>query len=172
MSWQEYVSLVPHANLVGKYHLFTFTLCNSSDYPNDVRSEIQKDLIEIIQELYRRIGLIEEDTFTKITVYEKNFVHFGEKPRFLGLGLLVEPFVFNNSIGVTVYRDSIDTEVVYDLFDEVKDASNPGLDFNKADCYYETNDYSKGLNKFFRGYAISYLVNKQNKVNKKGQRKH
>lgn len=83
---------------------------------------------------------------------------FGEK-RKNGFGFKEEPFIFGDLVGFTVYRDSISTEEVIDVFNECREIIGIDYEFHIADGYYETDDWTEGQDKYFRGYCIDLLSN-------------
>ena len=77
-------------------------------------------------------------------------------------GDTIEPIFFMGDLLVfTTIRDSIDSEEVYEIFQEVKkDLKLEHYKFHFANGYYETDDYAKGDKEYFRGYCMAYLENK------------
>ena len=59
--------------------------------------------------------------------------------------------------GFTIYKDSLDKEVIYYLYEKYKEELKIDFNFHVADGFYETNDYCEGQTKYFRGYCIELL---------------
>ena len=110
----------------------------------------------MILNIYKRIKEKEQQENKRILVFEKDFVHIGEQTK--GFGLKQEPFIVGDFVGLTTYRDSISNEEVLNIFKEEKEKLNLDVEFHVADGYYETNDYSEGNTKYFRGYCIDLLM--------------
>ena len=72
-------------------------------------------------------------------------------------GYKQEPFLLGDLIGLTVYRDTISSDEVINIFNNCKKILNVDFDFHMADGYYETNNWNEANNKYFRGYCIDLL---------------
>lgn len=159
MSTVEYDDLFNGCQDRGEYHVFTFDIMNSKSLPNEERKLLQEKLIKLMMRMYSEIQDIENKTKSKILVFEDDFVSFVSKERPEGFGLKQEPFILGDAFGFTVYRDSIDKDLVYSLFEDGKRLENIDNEFHVSDGYYETNDYGEGNLKYFRGYCIDKLMN-------------
>jgi len=162
MSTIEYNDLFFKCQNTGKYHVFIFDIKDSKTIEN--RHEVQYQIIELIQNVYKRIQKQEEIEQRRILVFENDFVSLGEKTN--GPGLKQEPFILGDAVGLTTYRDSISVEEVLKIFWEEKDNIGINIEFHIADGYYETNDYVEGNQKYFRGYCIDLLMNLHKEKNK------
>lgn len=162
MSTLEYNDLFLKCQDTGLYHVFTFDIKDSKNLEN--REEIQFKIIELIKNIYKRIQVQEQQENKRILVFENDFVNLGEKTN--GFGFKQEPFILGDVVGLTTYRDSIQTEEVLKIFEEEKNKLNLNIDFHIADGYYETNDYTEGREKYFRGYCIDLLSNLHKEKNK------
>jgi len=154
MSTLEYNDLFLKCQDTGLYHVFSFDIKDSKSLKN--RYEVQEKLIKMILNIYKRIKEKEQQENKRILVFEKDFVHIGEQTK--GFGLKQEPFIVGDFVGLTIYRDSISNEEVLNIFKEEKEKLNLDVEFHIADGYYETNDYSEGNTKYFRGYCIDLLM--------------
>lgn len=163
MSSFEYNDLFLKCQNTGIYHVFTFDIKDSKNI--DDRYEVQEKLIKMIMNIYKEIQNIEQQENKTILVFEKDFVRLGENTK--GFGLKQEPFIIGDVVGLTTYRDSISTEEVLSIFQRQKEKVNLNVEFHIADGYYETNDYSEGKDKYFRGYCIDLLSNIHKDKNKK-----
>lgn len=164
MSTYEYNDLFMKCQKTGKYHVFTFDIENYKKI-NDIASA-QYKLIELNIMMYRMIQEEETKQNKKILVFENGFSEFGEY-RLSEFGYKQEPFIYGDLIGFTVYRDTITKEEVLSILKKAKSLLNINFEFHLADGYYETNDYSEGDKKYFRGYCIDLLSNLHKSYNKK-----
>ena len=163
MSSFEYNDLFLKCQNTGLYHIFTFDIKNSKTIDN--RYEIQEKLIQMILNIYKQIQLKEQEENKKILVFEEGFVKLGEKTNCFGLKQ--EPFIIGDVVGLTTYRNSISTQEVLEIFQREKENVELNVEFHIADGYYETNDYTEGKDKYFRGYCIDLLSNMHKDKNKK-----
>lgn len=158
MSTSEYHDLFLKCQDTGLYHVFTFDIVNSKNMPIEERKNAQIKITNLMLKIYEEIQNIEKKTNKKILVFEDDFYSTFEPIR-RGFGLKQEPFLIGDMFGFTVYRDSISTEIVYYLYEKYKKELGIDFDFHLANGYYETNDYSEGSTKYFRGYCIDVLSN-------------
>ena len=70
-----------------------------------------------------------------------------------------EPFLFGDTFGFTIYRDSLDKDVILSIYEYFRVALNIDFELHINDGYYETNDYGEGNKKYFRGYCCDLLAN-------------
>lgn len=158
MSTYEYHDLFLKCQDTGLYHVFTFDMVNSKNMSIEYRKNAQPKLISLMLKIYEKIKNIEKRTNKKILVFEDGFYSTFDHVR-RGFGLKQEPFIIGDMFGFTVYRDSISTETIYYLYEKYKKELGIDFDFHLANGYYETNDYSEGSTKYFRGYCIDVLSN-------------
>ena len=62
-----------------------------------------------------------------------------------------------NGFGFTIYRDSLDKEEIYYIYEYYKNILEIDFEIHIADGFYETNDYSLGNKLYFRGYCMDLL---------------
>ena len=74
-------------------------------------------------------------------------------------GMLFEPWIFGDTFGFTIYRNSIPKEIILSIYEKHKQELNITFDFHIADAYYETNKWEEGSKLFFRGYCMDILSN-------------
>lgn len=168
MSTYEYNDLFLKCQNTGKYHVFTFDIEGSKKMSyNGVneRLEVQYKIIELAMMMYKIIQEKELKENKKILVFESEFTRLGE-PRLNIFGYKQEPFLLGDVIGFTVYRDTITTNEVIEIFNKCKKALNINFEFHLADGYYETNNWVEGKEKYFRGYCIDLLSNLHKPYNK------
>lgn len=158
MSTSEYHDLYLKCQNTGIYHVFTFDIVKSKNMTIEYRAAVQSKLYELMQKMYEEIQNIEKKTNKKILVFEEDFYSTFEPVR-RGFGLKQEPFIIGDMFGFTVYRDSISNETIYYIFEKYKEELGIDFDFHLANGYYETNDYTEGGTKYFRGYCIDVLSN-------------
>ena len=158
MSTFEYNDLFLLAQNTGKYHVFTFDIVGSKKMTPEIRRIAQVKSIQLIKGIYDVLRELEEKLGRKILVFEERFVSLDE-PLPYEFGLKQEPFVIGDVFGFTVYRDSIDNDVVWSIYQYFRESLNIDFDYHLADGYYETNEYAEGGTKYFRGYCIDLLSN-------------
>lgn len=159
MAVDEYYEMFISCQNTGKYQVFTFDLVDSKKLDIVNRNIIQIKLVELIKEMYLEIKNLEKFNSKKILVFEDDFIHLWDNKKMMGFGLKSEPFILGDMVGFTVYRNSIDREYIISLFNNLKDKYEIKNDFHINTGYYETNDYCKGNELFFRGYCIQIVSN-------------
>ena len=157
MSYDEYNDLAIKAQNTGIYHIFVFDMMNSKEMDGNTRKENQIKTINLMNQIYNHIKNLEIKRNSKILVTFENRDGFGLKD---------EPFIFGDTFGFTIYRDTLSYEEVINIFNYYKNLSNINIDFHIEHGYYETNDYTEGNTLYFRGYAISLLSNLHKKENR------
>lgn len=161
MSTEEYDDLFnkcqddPNA----KYHMFTFDIVESKKLSVLKLITAETDLKNIIIDTYTELEKIEKENNKKILVFEKDFMYLDEKKRFTNFGYKQEPFVFGDTVGLTVYRNSISDKKIIEIFDKYKNLHQYNYKIHYADGFYETNNYEDGNTKYFRGYCLAKLSN-------------
>ena len=95
-----------------------------------------------MKKIYRKLQLIEEQTNKKILVFEDDFLPYESKKTYKGFGLKQEPFLFGDTFGFTIYRNSLDKKLVYYIYEETKKELEIDFDFHISDAYYETNRFT------------------------------
>ena len=121
--------------------------------------------------IYDELKQIEIKTNKKILVFEEDFIKFNLNTSYHGFGLKQEPFLLGDTFGFTIYKYSIDKEIIYNIYIKHKQILNIDFDFHLADGYYETNDYREANIKYFRGYCIDMLTKLHKKESIKSLRK-
>ena len=157
MSTFEYNDLYLKCQDTGIYHIFTFDMIGSKNMPSSYRREAQTKMNKLMTRMYKTIERIEETTNKKILVFDNDFVTYKSQKNYKGFGFKQEPFLFGDTFGFTIYRDNLDREIIYDIYEYYKKELEIDFDFHLADGYYETHDYSKGNKEYFRGYCIDLL---------------
>lgn len=159
MSTSEYHDLYLKCQDTGKYHMFVFDIVGSKKMSSTYRNIAQIKMMSLMNSLYSEIERIEREKQKKILVFEEDFVSFKSGKRHKGFGLKQEPFLLGDTFGFTIYRDTLDRETIYLLYETLKSKLDIDFDFHISDGYYETNDYSEGNTKYFRGYCLDLLSN-------------
>ena len=185
MSYTEYYDLFDKCQSNAPYHLFVFDLVGSKKiYAQEDYTYLSKISL-LIDTLYKKIENLEKIQNRQILhrnplLYRPTLVESEEKK---GYFYFVKPTLQDDSqifrqdlsapfrilgdmIGLTILRDTLKIEEVYALFDQTKEELNITYDFHYANGFYETDDYGKGHNKLFRGYAIQMLGTQHKKENK------
>lgn len=157
MSTFEYNDLYLKCQESGKYHMFVFDIVNSKKMSNQGRWNVQNKMIKLMTRIYKTIEKIQESTNRKILVFDEDLVTFKNCKPIRGIGFKQEPFLFADTFGFTIYRDSLDKEVIYYIYEYFKKSLDINFDFHITDGYYETNYYAEGNKKYFRGYCMDIL---------------
>ena len=172
MSSIEYIDLFMRVqnNKEAKYHLFTFDIVGSTKMSSEHLVEAESILQNIITDVYNILCQKEKAINKKILVFENSFIKDNDLV-ITGIhefGLKIEPFKLGDMVGFTIYRNTLSREEIIAIFNMVKEQYKYEYELHYADGYYETNDYSDGSNKLFRGYCIDILSNihKQSYVKK------
>ena len=156
MSTFEYNDLFLKCQETGKYHVFIFDIVESKKMNPEKRYAAQIKIIELISMVYKKIEIKQIKENKKILVFEDGFTKLGERMK-KEFGYKQEPFLLGDLIGLTVYRDTISSDEVINIFNNCKKILNVDFDFHMADGYYETNNWNEANNKYFRGYCIDLL---------------
>ena len=159
MSSIEYNDLFLLSQETGKYHMFTFDIVGSKKMDKETRTKAQYKMIKLMKSMYQLLTEIQEKTRKQILVFEEDFVPYDSGISFKGFGMKQEPFIIGDVFGFTIYRDSIDKDIIMKIYEYFKNSLDIDFDFHLADGYYETNDYAEGGTKYFRGYCIDVLSN-------------
>lgn len=159
MSTFEYNDLYLKCQDTAKYHMFVFDIVESKRMSKEERVIAQNKMIKLMTRIYKTIEKIQETTNRKILVFEEDFVAYESGKDFKGFGLKIEPFLFADTFGFTIYRDSLDKDVIYYIYEYFKKSLDIDFEFHVQNGYYETNDFVEGIYKYFRGYCIDILSN-------------
>ena len=154
MSTFEYNDLYLKCQDTGKYHMFVFDIVDSKKMLKQERIIAQNKMIKLINRIYKTIEKIQETTNRKILVFEDDFVTYKSGKNYKGFGFKQEPFLFADTVGFTIYRDSLDKNVIYYIYEYFKKTLEIDFEFHVVDGYYETNDFCEGRTKYFRGYCM------------------
>ena len=157
MSSIEYNDLFLLSQETGKYHMFTFDIVGSKKMDKETRTKAQYKMIKLMKSIYQLLTEIQEKTKKQILVFEEDFVPYDSCISFKGFGMKQEPFIIGDVFGFTIYRDSIDKDIIMNIYEYFKNSLDIDFDFHLADGYYETNDYSLGDTQYFRGYCMDIL---------------
>lgn len=160
MSTYEYNDLFINCQDTGKYHMFVFDIENSKQMDDQTRMQAQYQIIDLSLTMYKKLQEKEKEENRQILVFEKDFNHFWEEKKYKGFGVKTEPFLYGgDTIGFTIYRDSVSEEEVMSIFEKTKEELGIKFNMHSANGYYETNDYKEGATKYFRGYCVDLLGN-------------
>ena len=157
MSTFDYNDLYLLCQDTGKYHMFLFDIINSRNMPSLKRQEAQVKMTKLMTRIYKIIEKIQESTGRQILVFDDDFVTYKSRLPYKGWGFKQEPFIFGDSFGFTIYRDSLSKDVVLYIFEFCKELVGVDFDFHISDGYYETNDVGLSGTQYFRGYCIDIL---------------
>ena len=155
MAYEEYNDLLikaQHEN--SEYRVFTFDIIGSKNMSKYDRYIAQYDIIFLIERVYADIKELEKTLNIEILIKEPGFGSFFDTNIQNDFSYRYEPFLFGDTIGLTIYNGSVDPLIIYEIFDYNKEEMNLKYDFHKCNLLYQTNDYHEGNTKYFRGYAI------------------
>lgn len=133
------------------YHMFSFDIKDCKKMGPTKRWLAQYDLFLLGDLLKEELEKLENSLGRKILLGENELGNLE--------GLMKDnPFVFGDSLVITIYKDSLSRDQMYTLFNEFKDGMGIDYDFNTSDALYETNDYGEGAHKLYRGYCAQILM--------------
>ncbi len=161
MSYNEYNDMFIKCQNAGPYKLYAYDVKGSRNLrdPNLV-----PNLYKLILLVMSKIRILE--TEHKILYDKDDLIYYGSTVPCID-GNIREPMLVGDAIAFTVYRDSITDEVVDKIFEESKNELGINYEFHKANGYYETNNWSEGNKKYFRGYCFALLTEGHKSENSK-----
>ena len=124
MATSEYHDLFLKCQDTGIYHMFCFDIVNSKKMKFDDRREATDKMILLMNSIYNSIVEIEKAKNKKILVFDDDFVSYGSGILYKGFGFKQEPFLFGDTFGFTVYRDSISNDEIFELYNYYKEKLN------------------------------------------------
>jgi len=133
------------------YHMFSFDIKESKKMIPTKRMLAQYDLFTLADLIYEELLKLEKRFNRKILLEKEELNNTTEL-------LKDNPFVFGDALVVSIYNGSLSSDEMYSLFDNLKGELNSDYEFNRADALYETNDYSEGATKLYRGYCAQLLM--------------
>ena len=151
-----YIDLFLKCQEKGKYRIFTFDIKNSKQMKNRYLAQLQ--IFSLIDNIYSDLKQLEIKLDRKILLDEEGYTHYTQKNN-VGFAYKYEPFVFGDMVGLTIYNNSIDNDIVYQIFEKNKKKLNIDFDFHINSGVYETDDYGLGNKECFRGYCIKIVSN-------------
>ena len=163
MSTIEYIDLYERAqnNTNSKYHMFVFDIANSKTMDKKTRNNATLQMEQLMIKIYEEIRKMESYTKQKILIVGiDNIVTYKNQNKVMyKFGMLFEPFLFADTFGFTIYKDSISKDIILSIYEKYKKELNINFDFHISDAHYETNKWEEGNTLFFRGYCIDILAN-------------
>lgn len=160
MATEEYIDLFIKSQDSAIFHMFTFDIVNSKAMPKELRNIAQEKMEALMLKLYKEIERIEKIYNKKILVKVDEIAPYNERYNVdRKFGMLYEPFILGDMFGFTIYRNSLNKEVIIKIYAKLRKDLNIDFDFHINDGYYETNKYKEGGILFFRGYAIDIISN-------------
>ena len=168
MSTYEYTDMFIKRQDKGKYHMFAFDIVGSKKLDQNIRRTGQIQMEQLMIKIYNTIKQIEQHSKIKILVMNiDGIVPYEERYKVnKKFGMLFEPWLFGDTFGFTIYRNSLPKEIILSIYEKYKQELNIPFDFHIADAYYETNKWEEGTELFFRGYCIDILSNYHKESNK------
>lgn len=165
MSTYEYNDLFLNCQSTGLYHVFTFDIKDSKLMDYKTRTNARIKLLKLITLMYNTIYQKGLNDNKQILVFNNGYVHLGLS-YISDYGLKQEPFFLGDTVGFTVYRDSITNEEVMNIYEKCKEEVGIDFEFHIADGYYETDNWVEACEKYFRGHCIDLLSNLHKPYNK------
>ena len=162
MAYEEYIDLINKCKSINtKYVLFA--LDGTAERKTDGGEFAQKSL-ELMIEMTNQFLHLEKQTGKKYLVTEDvelcksiNDLLKTKKTK-KGLSCLYNPnFVSGDFISFYFYKDSITVDLFVDIFQKSAKIVNNKFDYHFSKQNYQTNDYLKGKNLLWVGYAGQYL---------------
>lgn len=168
MSCSEYFDLYLNCQDTAPYHLFVYDMVDSKQHAEASR---QVHLLRLIFGLESKVEQLERKTGRTILhrgtpiihngLVQKNG-HYQMEPQWKSNQMrredLVDPVCMQGDcLVLTVLRDRITAQEMDVLFEETKKELRIPYDFHKANGYYETDEWTEGQTRYFRGYAIALL---------------
>ncbi len=148
MSYNEYQDMFQKAQEKGLYHMFIFDIVNSRSYGKDL-DYIEKTSSKLILNVYNILQELEKKYNVKIL----HRINYNENSACIDK----EPFQFGDLFGFTIIKNSVDTELIYKIFEREKTLLNIYWDFHTINGFYETDEYRLGKEKYYRGYCLQQL---------------
>ncbi|MDD2434888.1 MAG: hypothetical protein PHO63_01395 [Bacilli bacterium] len=115
MSYNEYNDMFLKCQDSGPYKMYTYDVIDSKKIKD---SNITTNLYNLIFLVMDKIRLMEEEH--KI-LYDGNDLVYRDVHTFINDGNLREPMLLGDAVAFTVYRDTIDDEVVDFIFESSKE---------------------------------------------------
>lgn len=161
MSTYEYTDMFIERQDKGEYHMFVFDIVGSKKMSHETRRRAQVQMEELMKKIYNKIKQIENYSKAKILVMNiDGIVPYEERQKVdKKFGMLFEPWLFGDTFGFTIYKNSLPKETILYIYKKYKQELNITFDFHVADAYYETNKWEEGSELFFRGYCMDILSN-------------
>ena len=159
MAYQEYFKLYLDAqkNSSAPYYMVSFDVINSKLLSDDERFQLQSNINIIMKYVYSKLLESEKLLNQQVLISDKRFFRPWELSKNNRIGFYMDPYCIGDSFQFTVLSYTITKSQIIGWVNECKKKLKMKEDFHIADAYYETNEYSEGKMKFFRGYCIQTL---------------
>ena len=120
MSSFEYTDMFIESQDKGKYHMFVFDIVGSKKLDFETRRKSQIQMEELMNKIYNEIKQIEDLSQTKILVMDiDGIVTYEEQQKVMyKFGMLFEPWIFGDTFGFTIYRDSLPKEIILTIYEK------------------------------------------------------
>ena len=160
MAYNEYLDLYFKAqkNEKAPYYVVSFDTVNSKNISPDDRKSLQNNIFVITKYVYSKLLEKEKETGKKIIIDDESFFRPWDIKEDAN-GNFMDPVIYGDSFQFTVLRDTISKEEIISLVNECSKTLDIKEEFHISDGYYETNEYSDGNKKLFRGYLLQILAN-------------
>ena len=164
MAYEEYLDYIKRAKTQGKYVLYTLDGVKDSRNNNPELFIFKSN--QLMGEM-TRLFLCSERCDNEILVRD-NIILLNEKLNYMADGFRCNnnPNLVNGDlISFYFYKDSITPEMFEKVFNIAAKAVNNDFKYHLAIQEYETNDYTKGSQLLWVGYAQQYLnENKKERI--------
>ena len=161
MPYEDYNNLLLMCQNYGQYRVFTFDIVNSSKMNTEERTQAQLNIRKLIERTYQDLYILGFELRRQILLDDIDGFRYEQRGR-----LPHDWFEFGDAVGLTIHNKSINPQVVYTIFNMNKDELQIDLDFHYSTLAYETNDYTKGSRRYYRGYAIQSSLSMHKEKNK------
>ena len=155
MSFDEYIDMYHDCQKKNcPYRAFTFDVVNSRNQPRYITEK--QSFFDLMDTVYSRLHQEELDTKTVILLRGK----FNQR---LDISSNIQnmnhhnPLILGDMMTFFVHNGSISTDRMLEIFTESLQAVNIDYPFHFKTGVYETNDYSLGGKKMYKGYIPQIL---------------
>lgn len=159
MSYEEYMDLYFDAqNQNCPYRAFMFDIAKSKSNP-----DYREKYFDVIKLFLAKIKQYEKTTGTKILRHNSNNMPIFESEYCID-ARKYNPMILGDMFTVFVENNTISTQKVLELFSESCRQLDYKYKFHFATCEYQTDNYSEGGKKLYKGY-VPQILEKTSKTN-------
>lgn len=153
MSYYEYNEQYEKAQLSGNLKIYLLDIAGSRKMHGDIRQNATILSLQLLKNIYIKLNILENER--KIEIIHRNPI-FNVKDSIQAD--LREPFhVAGDSFGFTIKKNSLTDDEVYNIIIDEKNKLGIDFNYNISTAYYETDEYLRRIQEYYRGYCIAYL---------------